>query len=78
MPAAASGGAPSIGGAFGQKTLSQAQIADIEAYILHLNGVDRAQIINPGIAPYDFLYIFGIIFLVLVLCAVVFLFFLRH
>ena len=31
--------------------LTQEQIADIEAYILSLNGVDRAMIRHPGIAP---------------------------
>jgi ubiquinol-cytochrome c reductase cytochrome b subunit len=31
--------------------LTQQQIADIEAYILRLNGVDRAAVKSPGIAP---------------------------
>jgi ubiquinol-cytochrome c reductase cytochrome b subunit len=31
--------------------LTQQQIADLEAYILSLNGVDRAMIYHPGIAP---------------------------
>ena len=37
--------------------LTQAQIADIEAYVMHLNGVDRAKILNPGIEPKDFFWI---------------------
>jgi ubiquinol-cytochrome c reductase cytochrome b subunit len=32
-------------------TLTQAQIAAIEAYILGLNGVDRAEIEHPGMSP---------------------------
>ncbi len=41
--------------AFGDtNSLTQQQIANIEAYIMILNGVDRAQIINPGIQPRRF------------------------
>ncbi len=36
--------------------LTQAQIADLEAYVLSLNGVDRTMIINPGIDPKEFFY----------------------
>jgi mono/diheme cytochrome c family protein len=36
--------------------LTQAQIADLEAYVLSLNGVDRTQIINPGIEPKEFFF----------------------
>ena len=35
-------------------TLTQQQIAQIEAYILSINGVDRGQIQNPGIQPQTF------------------------
>jgi ubiquinol-cytochrome c reductase cytochrome b subunit len=35
-------------------TLTQAQIAAIEAYILDLNGVDRAKIEHPGMSPQRF------------------------
>ena len=35
-------------------TLTQPQIAAIEAYILDLNGVDRAEIIDPGMSPVQF------------------------
>ena len=31
--------------------LTQQQIADLEAYILSLNGVDRAKINHPGLSP---------------------------
>ncbi len=41
--------------AFGDSNdLSPQQIANIEAYLLRLNGVDRAQLINPGIFPRSF------------------------
>lgn len=39
---------PSFGNTF---ALSQPQIADVQAYILQLNGVDRAAIVRPGVAP---------------------------
>jgi ubiquinol-cytochrome c reductase cytochrome b subunit len=40
---------------FGDKNnLTQQQISGVEAYILHLNRVNRAQILQPGLAPYDF------------------------
>ena len=41
--------------AFGESNdLSPQQIANIEAYILRLNGVDRAQLVNPGMSPRSF------------------------
>ncbi len=44
--------------AFGQTTsLTQEQIANIEAYVLSLNGIDRAKIVNPGMAPTRFFFI---------------------
>jgi sulfur oxidation c-type cytochrome SoxX len=44
--------------AFGDEhTLTQQQIANIEAYILQLNGVNRAEIIKPGIKPVRFFVI---------------------
>lgn len=38
-------------------SLTQQQISDIEAYILQLNGVNRAKINDPGIAPKTFFFI---------------------
>jgi ubiquinol-cytochrome c reductase cytochrome b subunit len=35
-------------------TLTQPEIANIEAYIMGMNGVDRARIINPGMTPRSF------------------------
>jgi mono/diheme cytochrome c family protein len=38
-------------------TLTQAQIANVEAYVLKLNGVNRAQLVHPGISPKLFFWI---------------------
>jgi ubiquinol-cytochrome c reductase cytochrome b subunit len=50
-------------------SLTQQEISNIEAYVLQLNGVDRAQLINPGIQPRRFyvltVLVFGIAALVL-------------
>lgn len=44
--------------AFGRrKSLSQEQIADIEAYVLSLNGVNRTQLLYPGIEPAHFFFL---------------------
>jgi ubiquinol-cytochrome c reductase cytochrome b subunit len=44
--------------AFGDNNiLTQQQISNIEAYILNLNGVDRTELINPGIRPVGFFFI---------------------
>lgn len=44
--------------AFGDtSTLAQAEIADIIAYIMQLNGVDRAQLERPGIAPKTYFWL---------------------
>jgi hypothetical protein len=38
--------------AFGDTdTLTQAEIADIEAYVMSVNGVSRAKIEHPGLSP---------------------------
>ena len=37
--------------------LTQQQISNVEAYILRLNGVNRAEIMNPGVTPGRFLVI---------------------
>jgi ubiquinol-cytochrome c reductase cytochrome b subunit len=55
---------------FGDSTsLSQAMISDIEAYVLHLNGVDRTQVVNPDVEPRFFFWLvaaaFGAVWLVL-------------
>lgn len=49
--------------AFGDKgTLTQQEIADIEAYVLQLNHVDRGQLIHPGLQPRQFFTITTLIF----------------
>lgn len=42
---------PSFGAS---RTLTQQEIADIEAYVLRLNGVDRARLEHPGLLPQRF------------------------
>jgi ubiquinol-cytochrome c reductase cytochrome b subunit len=39
------------------ESLTQQMIANIEAYVLSLNGVDRAQIVHPGIEPHTFFWL---------------------
>jgi len=56
--------------AFGAtNTLTQQQISNVEAYVLRLNRVDRAQIVHPGIPPRTFFVIsviaFGVTWLAL-------------
>jgi len=58
--------------------LTQAQIADLEAYVLSLNGVDRTQIMNPGIDPKEFFYMIVGIFSALVLIAGMFWFLMKY
>ncbi len=55
---------------FGDSTaLTQQQISNVEAYVLSLNGVDRAKLIHPGLSPGLFLLLiavaFGLVFLTL-------------
>jgi len=56
--------------AFGDKLmLTQQMIAQIEAYILSLNGVNRAAIMTPGMKPRDFFivaaFVFGLVWIVI-------------
>jgi hypothetical protein len=37
--------------------LTQQQISQLEAYILELNGVDRAQLLHPGMEPRRFFWL---------------------
>jgi ubiquinol-cytochrome c reductase cytochrome b subunit len=65
---------PEVGGPampnFGDShALTQAQIADLEAYVLSLNGVDRTEVMNPGIEPKEFFYMITTIFSAVVLIA---------
>ncbi|HTZ40250.1 MAG TPA: cytochrome b N-terminal domain-containing protein [Syntrophales bacterium] len=50
---------------FGEtRALTQQQLADVEAYVMGLNGVDRARIYHPGIPPGVFLLIVVVTFVV--------------
>ena len=54
--------------AFGDNNaLTQQQISNIEAYVLRLNGVDRAELVNPGMSPIRFFFITVSAFLVIML-----------
>ncbi len=44
------------------KSLTQQMIANVEAYVLHLNGVNRAQLVHPGIEPHTFFWLVVIVF----------------
>jgi ubiquinol-cytochrome c reductase cytochrome b subunit len=47
------------------ESLTQQMIANVEAYILHLNGVDRAQPLRPGIEPRSFFWLVVIVFAII-------------
>lgn len=65
--------------AFGDtRALSQAQIADIEAYVMHINGVDRAKIMNPGMDPKEFFFLVVELALVLFLMAAAYWFIIKY
>jgi quinol-cytochrome oxidoreductase complex cytochrome b subunit/cytochrome c2 len=51
------------------RSLTQQEIANLEAYIMELNGVNRAEIVNPGIKPRTFFFIVLGIFLIAALLA---------
>ena len=57
--------------------LTQAQIADLEAYVLSLNGVDRTEVMNPGIEPKEFFYMITTILSAIVLIAGLFWFLMK-
>jgi ubiquinol-cytochrome c reductase cytochrome b subunit len=47
-------------------SLNQPTIANIEAYILWLNGVDRAELIHPGLQPHLFFWLVVAIFIIVI------------
>ena len=54
--------------AFGDThTLTQQEIANVEAYVMSINGVDRAQIINPGMTPLNFFILVIVIYVLILL-----------
>jgi len=44
------------------KSLTQQMIANVEAYVLHLNGANRAQLVHPGMKPHLFFWLVVIVF----------------
>jgi mono/diheme cytochrome c family protein len=49
--------------AFGDtKSLTQEMITNVEAYVLYLNGADRAQLVHPGLQPHLFFCLVIIVF----------------
>jgi ubiquinol-cytochrome c reductase cytochrome b subunit len=49
--------------AFGDSNaLTQQQASNIEAYILSLNGIDRAKLMHPGLSPQRFLLLTAVVF----------------
>ena len=42
--------------------LTQEEIANIEAYVLRLNNIDRAALLDPGMQPLNFFYLAAFIF----------------
>jgi ubiquinol-cytochrome c reductase cytochrome b subunit len=49
------------------RSLTQEEISNLEAYIMKLNGIDRGEIINPGIAPRTFFFIVAGLYLFVIL-----------
>jgi mono/diheme cytochrome c family protein len=49
------------------RSLTQQEISNLEAYIMKLNGVDRGEIINPGIRPKTFFFIVAGLYLLVIL-----------
>ena len=43
-------------------SLTQQMIANVEAYVLDLNGIDRAQLVHPGLRPKHFFWLVAIVF----------------
>ncbi len=54
--------------AFGDSnTLTQQEISNIEAYVLSLNTVDRAQLVNPGMQPRAFFLLVVVLYVLVIL-----------
>ncbi len=45
--------------------LTQQQIANVEAYVMRLNSVDRSQIINPGMEPRNFFILVASVYILM-------------
>ncbi|HXX33909.1 MAG TPA: cytochrome b N-terminal domain-containing protein [Thermodesulfobacteriota bacterium] len=46
------------------ESLTQQMIANVEAYVLHMNGVDRAQLVHPGVEPPLFFWLVVVLFFI--------------
>ena len=46
------------------ESLTQQMIANVEAYVLRLNGVDRAQLVHPGVEPHLFFWLVVVLFFI--------------
>jgi ubiquinol-cytochrome c reductase cytochrome b subunit len=46
------------------ESLTQQMIANVEAYVLDLNGVNRAQPVHPGIQPHYFFFLIVVVFVI--------------
>jgi ubiquinol-cytochrome c reductase cytochrome b subunit len=49
------------------RSLTQEEISNLEAYIMKLNGVDRGEIVYPGIRPHTFFFIVAGLYLLVIL-----------
>jgi ubiquinol-cytochrome c reductase cytochrome b subunit len=49
------------------RSLTQQEIANLEAYIMALNGVDRGKLLNPGMEPFDFFLLVIAVFVIAIL-----------
>jgi mono/diheme cytochrome c family protein len=47
------------------ESLTQQMIANVEAYVLDLSGVNRAQLVHPGIQPRAFFWLVVIVFAII-------------
>jgi ubiquinol-cytochrome c reductase cytochrome b subunit len=49
------------------RSLTQQEIANLEAYIMSLNGVDRGKLLNPGMEPFYFFVLVITVFVIAIL-----------
>jgi ubiquinol-cytochrome c reductase cytochrome b subunit len=49
------------------RSLTQQEIANLEAYIMAQNGVDRGKLLNPGMEPFNFFLLVIVVFVIAIL-----------
>ncbi len=49
------------------RSLSQQEMANLEAYIMKLNGADRGKLLNPGMQPLNFFILVIVVFAIVIL-----------